>query len=180
MSGWLKFQRAKNNNIRTASKGTTGTGDLGKRMRSKQSYEELRQMVEKDEEMVGVWLNTHRVEIKRREVDETEEESEAERVEKNMGDTEKLEDPKKTLEELEKKLQDLKKKLEDIKNKLEVLKMNPGTVMEETKVEDDDKRWHYTFLGECYIHGMMDGEAMGLFNEENEERKFRYQVFELR
>ncbi|PMD19702.1 hypothetical protein NA56DRAFT_705412 [Hyaloscypha hepaticicola] len=24
---------------------------------------------------------------------------------------------------------------------------------------DDDRQWHYTFLGECYIHGMMDGEA---------------------
>jgi Heterokaryon incompatibility protein (HET) len=41
---------------------------------------------------------------------------------------------------------------------------------------DDDKMWYYTFLGECYIHGMMDGEAIG----ESIERGLDDHIFELR
>jgi len=36
--------------------------------------------------------------------------------------------------------------------------------------------WHYEFLGECYIHGMMDGEAMASQNNE----AIMAEVFELR
>ena len=39
-----------------------------------------------------------------------------------------------------------------------------------------DNRSFYEFLGECYIHGMMDGEAMGYQNE----KSIPAQVFELR
>ena len=40
---------------------------------------------------------------------------------------------------------------------------------------EDDKYW-YEFLGECYIHGMMDGEAMAHQNDKGTPA----QVFELR
>ena len=35
---------------------------------------------------------------------------------------------------------------------------------------------HYRFVGECYVHGMMNGEAIKLQNEEH----IPQQVFELR
>jgi len=41
---------------------------------------------------------------------------------------------------------------------------------------NEDKKWHYKFLGECYIHGMMDGEAIREFTEQG----LNDQVFELR
>lgn len=44
--------------------------------------------------------------------------------------------------------------------------------------ESEDEKWHYTFLGECYIHGMMDGEAIREFTER--PRELRDQFFELR
>lgn len=52
---------------------------------------------------------------------------------------------------------------------------------EQKRIEEHNKRvddnWcYYEFLGECYIHGMMDGEAMAYQNDEN----LRAQVFELR
>ena len=40
----------------------------------------------------------------------------------------------------------------------------------------EDDYWYYEFLGECYIHGMMDGEAMAYQNNNG----VRAQVFELR
>ena len=40
----------------------------------------------------------------------------------------------------------------------------------------EDGYFHYMLLGECYIHGMMDGEAMAYQNENG----IRSTVFELR
>jgi hypothetical protein len=44
-----------------------------------------------------------------------------------------------------------------------------------TALKEDD-RWHYEFFGECYIHGMMDGEAMAFQNNKGVAAN----VFELR
>jgi len=30
----------------------------------------------------------------------------------------------------------------------------------------DDGQWYYEMMGECYVHGMMDGEAMAHQNNE--------------
>lgn len=49
----------------------------------------------------------------------------------------------------------------------------------ENPTRDDDSRyWHYEFLGEAYVHGMMDGEAIGYQNENPD--KIITQRFELR
>ena len=40
----------------------------------------------------------------------------------------------------------------------------------------DDGKWYYEMLGECYIHGMMDGEAMAYQNDNG----IRTSVFEIR
>lgn len=48
--------------------------------------------------------------------------------------------------------------------------------VEEHNKRVDDNLCYFEFLGECYIHGMMDGEAMAYQNDEN----IRAQVFELR
>ncbi|KAL9615692.1 MAG: hypothetical protein Q9160_009333 [Pyrenula sp. 1 TL-2023] len=40
----------------------------------------------------------------------------------------------------------------------------------------DDGQWYYEMLGECYIHGMMDGEAMAHQNDKGIPQK----VFEIR
>jgi hypothetical protein len=49
------------------------------------------------------------------------------------------------------------------------------------------KDCYYEFLGECYIHGMMDGEAMARKSKHNEaeqkdpkDERFRDIIFELR
>lgn len=62
-------------------------------------------------------------------------------------------------------------KLAAIEAKMEKTDEEPSTA-----AEDEDKKWHYTFLGECYIHGMMDGEAIREFTD----KKLCNQVFELR
>jgi hypothetical protein len=43
-----------------------------------------------------------------------------------------------------------------------------------------DGFWSYTFLGESYIHGMMDGEAMAYLNGKDQEEAIMTSVFELR
>ena len=45
----------------------------------------------------------------------------------------------------------------------------------------EEQRWkqnwcYYKLLGECYLHGMMDGEAMAYQNQKG----LRAQVFEIR
>jgi hypothetical protein len=40
----------------------------------------------------------------------------------------------------------------------------------------DDGQWYYEMLGECYIHGMMDGEAMAHQNDKG----IPWRVFEIR
>jgi hypothetical protein len=40
----------------------------------------------------------------------------------------------------------------------------------------DDEKWYYEMLGECYVHGMMDGEAMAHQNDKGIPRT----VFEIR
>jgi hypothetical protein len=44
----------------------------------------------------------------------------------------------------------------------------------------EDGFWTYQFLGESYIHGMMDGEAMAYQNGKDQEEAIRTTVFELR
>jgi hypothetical protein len=39
---------------------------------------------------------------------------------------------------------------------------------------------YYTLFGECYVHGMMNGEAIALQNEKTGKRRMPHQVFELR
>lgn len=39
---------------------------------------------------------------------------------------------------------------------------------------------HYTFIGECYVHGIMEGEAFDLIKRRNRSEKIPKQVFELR
>lgn len=54
---------------------------------------------------------------------------------------------------------------------------NEKEVAEKIKATlSEDDYWFYEFLGECYIHGMMDGEAMAYQNH----NIVRAQVFELR
>jgi hypothetical protein len=40
----------------------------------------------------------------------------------------------------------------------------------------DDGQWYYEMLGECYVHGMMDGEAMAHQND----KEVPPTVFEIR
>ena len=42
--------------------------------------------------------------------------------------------------------------------------------------QDEGKKFHYEFIGECYLHGMMDGEAMEVLNSEEPPPR----VFEIR
>jgi hypothetical protein len=49
---------------------------------------------------------------------------------------------------------------------------------EETKAQDSDELFWYEFIGECYVHGMMDGEAVEYQNRNDSKMKRR--IFELR
>jgi len=44
----------------------------------------------------------------------------------------------------------------------------------------EDGFWSYQFLGECYIHGMMDGEAMLYLNGTDKEDPIPTTIFEIR
>jgi hypothetical protein len=48
------------------------------------------------------------------------------------------------------------------------------------KKSNEDGFWSYKFMGECYIHGMMDGEAMAFQNGDDEDDTLPSTVFELR
>ncbi len=52
---------------------------------------------------------------------------------------------------------------------------NRATV-DEHKTINEAKKVHYEFWGECYMHGMMDGEAIKFQNE----KEIRAEMFELR
>ena len=42
----------------------------------------------------------------------------------------------------------------------------------------EDFKFHYRMLGECYVHGTMDGEAMAAQNQKPDQ--LAVQVFEIR
>lgn len=44
-------------------------------------------------------------------------------------------------------------------------------------LQDEGRKFHYEFIGECYLHGMMDGEAIQVFNDEPHTRE---RIFEIR
>lgn len=44
------------------------------------------------------------------------------------------------------------------------------------KEAEDSRRFYYEFIGECYVHGMMDGEAI----EYQNFKEIKPQTFELR
>lgn len=52
----------------------------------------------------------------------------------------------------------------------------PAHAADDAKPIEDPKHYYYEFIGECYIHGMMDGEAIKYQNDED----IKAQVFELR
>ena len=65
----------------------------------------------------------------------------------------------------------------DAESNVEEYTENEKEVAEKIKATlSEDDYWYYEFLGECYIHGMMDGEAMAYQNNNG----VRAQVFELR
>ncbi|KAL9068846.1 MAG: hypothetical protein Q9161_005933 [Pseudevernia consocians] len=47
-------------------------------------------------------------------------------------------------------------------------------------VDPTTKEEYFLFIGECYVHGLMDGEAFEIARTRNEERLIEKQVFELR
>jgi hypothetical protein len=54
------------------------------------------------------------------------------------------------------------------KEKEDQNRKNKEELLEYVRKERKDyySPWHYEFLGECYIHGMMDGEAMAAQNRD--------------
>jgi hypothetical protein len=52
----------------------------------------------------------------------------------------------------------------------------PANKLDEPKSGEDPRNFYYEFIGECYVHGMMDGEAIKYQND----HEVRAQVFELR
>ena len=71
-------------------------------------------------------------------------------------------------EEQERELQDPEERNDKIEEELQQVK--------EHNKRMDDNNCYYEFLGECHIHGMMDGEAMTYQNE----NRIGAKVFELR
>jgi hypothetical protein len=47
-------------------------------------------------------------------------------------------------------------------------------------VDQESQETYYEFIGECYVHGIMDGEAFDLVKRRSRRDTIPKQVFELR
>jgi hypothetical protein len=151
--------------------------DSDKKDQLKSEYLKLRQRVSHEKTMVEMWMKEQKTQAKHSdftkglpdaiENDKKEDEiflDDADKIEPDMRQA--VKDIIKKLEHVEgkeglKAIQEVKTLMASLSSMLE----DSGENFEKKKDEDDDEKWYYTFLGECYIHGRMDGEAMALFNK---------------
>ncbi|EON98792.1 putative ankyrin and het domain protein [Phaeoacremonium minimum UCRPA7] len=96
-----------------------------------------------------------------------------------MGEADRhhaIKESKWRLQERKKASEKRKATVEEILDDHRVGKKRSGEGKKNAQPNREDDKWFYTFLGECYIHGMMDGEAMGYFNNNG----LHSSVFEMR